>query len=310
MTLRLILLLLINSFVSLTALAAHNHHQSGKNQQIEDSIQFNYLYSKGSMNDLNMSEDKYFSDTSFMVKPESMEMEMHMLGVHYTFNRQWSFMVMGSYQKKQMDMIRRMGRSKVSMSAEGVGDTKLNLNYLLELDNHVELVYTGGISVPTGSITKKDNSNTLPYGMQLGSGSYGVIAGVNLTKIIGKFEVFSSAEFLHFLNQNSEDYRLGLESSFDLSVTYLFHQNFSFTIGGETKYKDPLKSDEDTISGMSSSFDPSNQNGSRSHYSAGLQVYYKEMSAAVTFLSPISEDLSGIQFDSGDKLKFEVNIPM
>jgi hypothetical protein len=307
MTLRRLLFILPALLISTSAFAGHNHHQHNNESVNQDKVQFSYVYSRGTMDNLNKSENDYFSDTTHMMKPESMEMEMHMLGAHYYLNKNWSLMVMSSYQIKQMKMITRMGRRKVKSSSQGVGDTTLSLNYDLQLKNKSQFVFTGGASIPTGSIQKKDNSVQLPYGMQMGTGSYGLIAGVSFQKSLGRFNFYTAGEFTSYLNENSESYTFGLQSKFDGQVSYAVNHYFSFLVGFHNKISDPLSSEEDTISNMSSAYSPSNQHGSRSHYSLGIETIHNGVRGALSYFKPLNDDLAGIQIDSGDRISLELS---
>jgi hypothetical protein len=300
-------LLYLSLFLNSISFAAHNHqHASARDSQ----FQFSYTYSRGVMNELNISEDQYFSDTSFMMKPEEMIMEMHMIGIHYSINKKWSLMLMSSYQKKEMEAIMKMGRRKVSTSAQGVGDTLMKINYSLNLENKSIISFTGGLSLPTGSIQKRDNSVRLPYGMQMGSGSYGAIAGVSFTKSRGQWSSVTVLEILSFLNESSEDYTFGHQSSLDTSFSYSIHDQLIFVLGLRSSLVDPLSSNEEMISNMSSPFDPQNQHGRRSHYSLGVVANYGATVGSLSYLKPLEDDLAGIQFKTADRVMFNISFPI
>ncbi|MCP5043450.1 MAG: transporter, partial [bacterium] len=81
-----------------------------------------------------------------------------------------------------------------TIHSDGVGDISLTGSYrVLQSDNHGVGV-TAGISFPTGSIKEKGDTplpgtkNQLPYTMQLGSGSWDAVAGVDYKGNSGSLE--------------------------------------------------------------------------------------------------------------------------
>lgn len=149
---------------------------------------------------------------SFMVAPLKMETTMHMFGGMYGVNDRLTMTAMLPYIHKSMEMLNAGGRFKVS--SEGFGDVKLGgIVTLQERDNH-NLLLNLGMSLPTGSVNKRDNTpaganRKLAYGMQIGSGTFDPNLGVTYN---GRDHHWAWGGQLHTtlrLGENSENYTLG-----------------------------------------------------------------------------------------------------
>ena len=104
--------------------------------------------------------------------------------------------VMGMYAKKDMDMRfntpmqTATGSSGYTMKSDGFADTMLMAKYLLHADDPLiptsQFSLFAGLSLPTGSITERNAEHPLamrkrellPYGMQLGSGTWDPTLGL------------------------------------------------------------------------------------------------------------------------------------
>lgn len=151
----------------------------------------------------------------FPVAPLSMRMESHMFNLMYAPTDDVTLMAMLPYKTISMKHITRTGR-KFTTRAEGIGDLNLMGHYVIVRapQNKYLLSLQAGMSIPTGSIDKKDRTpagprQKLPYPMQLGSGTYDL-------KIGGNFQYFNNAWLFGInstgtirLGKNDNDYRLG-----------------------------------------------------------------------------------------------------
>ncbi len=121
----------------------------------------------------------------FAVAPLSMSSEKHMFGAMYAASERLTMMVMVPYVRKKMDHVTRpaMGGNAFTTTASGIGDVRLSgMIGLLQRGNH-DLHVNVGISVPSGSTAKRDDTPMmanarLPYPMQIGSGTFDLLPGV------------------------------------------------------------------------------------------------------------------------------------
>jgi hypothetical protein len=150
---------------------------------------------------------------NYLVTPTEMTMDMHMLGVMYAPTGNLTLMAMAPYIKNSMDHRTRMGTT-FTTGSEGIGDVQLGALYGLMEWNAQHLHLNFGISTPTGSIDEKDHTpmgrGRLPYPMQLGSGTWDLVAGLTYGGREGKWAWGSQATgTVRLQDENDNDYRLG-----------------------------------------------------------------------------------------------------
>ena len=97
---------------------------------------------------------------SFMVAPEKMSMQMHMLGLMYGVNRKFTLMAMAPYTVHEMDHVTRMG-GQFTTKTDGVGDLKAMALYAFPASGPHRFHLNAGISFPTGSIDEKGRIKVL-----------------------------------------------------------------------------------------------------------------------------------------------------
>lgn len=169
----------------------------------------------------------------FMVAPESMDMEMHMLGAMYAPTDDITLMAMANYLSTSMDHVTRMDMSFTTKTA-GIADVKLgaliNINKTHNSSSHFNL----GVSVPTGSVKEKDQTpagyNRLPYPMQLGSGTYDIEIGATHTQFFEKASWGVQAKQLFRTGDTEFDYRLGNRFNLKSWYAYNLHDHLSLNM--------------------------------------------------------------------------------
>ncbi len=176
----------------------------------------------------------------FMAVQKSMDMYMFNLATGYSFTDDFFGGLMFMWTKKDMPMkfnsMMKMttGKDGYTMKSEGMADTMLMTKYRLYTDD--PLIPTSqfslflGMSLPTGSINEKNSSHPvasrkgeqLPYGMQLGSGTFDPIIGLlyqgSSSPLWWGVDVMYTGRWYN----NSRDYRLGDEFRYDLYAMYQF----------------------------------------------------------------------------------------
>ena len=150
----------------------------------------------------------------FTVVPTQMTMDMHMLGAMFAPHDAVTLMAMVPLVRLEMDHLTRAG-GRFTTEASGLGDVRVSaLIRLFDTGRHgVHL--NAGLSTPTGSINESDflpaagSSQTLPYPMQLGSGTWDLLPGATYK---GRSERISwGAQALGTIRtgDNRKSYRLG-----------------------------------------------------------------------------------------------------
>jgi len=155
--------------------------------------------------------------SGYMMRPESMDMQMHMVGAMYAPLKKLTVAMMVPYVIKDMDM--EMGPMSLSRSVhtEGFGDLRIAGIYDLWSTHAQQVLLNLAVGLPTGSIDEENAAgNRLGYPMQLGSGSYGLMPGVTYTGLSNGWGWGAQAKASFPLNENKHDYRLG--NRYDLQV--------------------------------------------------------------------------------------------
>lgn len=149
----------------------------------------------------------------FMVAPQKMNMNMHMLGIMYAPSDRVTLMVMGNYISNSMDLRTKMGVDFTTESG-GIGD--ITVSSLIKIMNSKKQSLHGnvGISIPTGDIDQRDatpmmNDAQLAYPMQLGSGTWDPSLGLTYLGQSDKFSWGAQSKYKFRLGENSENYTFG-----------------------------------------------------------------------------------------------------
>lgn len=174
-----------------------------------------------------VSEDAVFNQ--YLMSPKTMQMNMFMLMGMYGITNRLTGMVMVNYNTNtmQMNMFAPGGHhhpgseqssANHTMQSSGLGDTKLSVIYGIKNTRRHQLMVSGGVSLPTGSITKKGEStdmmypNTrLPYAMQLGSGTVDLLPFAAYKYTHTKWSFSTQLSAVIRAGENTVGYRLGNE---------------------------------------------------------------------------------------------------
>ncbi len=245
--------------------------------------------------------------SQFPVAALSMDMNMFMFSPMYGITDDLSIMAMLPFIRKQMDHVTRTGVEFTTRS-DGIGDIKLVLNYALsQAESHVIQV-GGGVSVPTGSIDRKDDTpagpdQVLPYPMQIGSGTYDLLLGITYTGLRSDYSWGAQFGATVRLGENDRDYTLG--------------NIYQISVWGARKWTNKLSSSirlqgesERNIDGADPRLnplvvptaDPDLRGGERINLGLGLNFLvpsgrFTGTNLALEVVVPISQDLDGPQVE-------------
>jgi len=185
--------------------------------------------------------------TSFMVAPLKMTMDMHMFGAMYGISDNLTVMGMLPYLRKDMSSV-NVGLVRFKTHSEGLGDAKLSGLFTLYNKNtgtaqqraNDKLLLKFGLSLPTGSTGKRDNTPMganmkLAYPMQLGSGTFDPMLGVTFTRHLQDWSWGAQANTVLRFGSNSDGYRLGNEYGATGWVARELNNSFSLSFRMEGK---------------------------------------------------------------------------
>ncbi|MEJ2684224.1 MAG: transporter [Candidatus Sulfobium sp.] len=265
----------------------------------------------------------------YMAVPTGMDMYMTSLSAGYSFSDNLFVAMMFMWMKKDMEMKfssmmkTQTGLDGFNMKTEGMGDTMLMAKYELYANDPLipskEASLYLGVSLPTGSINERNSDHPLamrrrelvPYGMQLGSGTFDPIVGALYQGSASPYWWGVDAFYTARLYDNSRDYRLGDEFRYDVWGMYQFRYDLlaQLQLNGKSWGKIHGMMDESatgasghvTQGDPSSPFttplwDPSNYGGNQLSVTAGFQwqpfpMHILDFQVGV----PIYRDLNGPQ---------------
>jgi hypothetical protein len=234
--------LIILSSALVGTVSAHEYQSSRPDSHAPISVMGDHTHAKGdwmaSYRFMLMDMDGMRSGTdsveasdvfaaNYTVTPTNMSMNMHMLGVMHAPTNKLTLMAMLPYLDTRMDhaifpmaaplIALNDGATTFTTRSKGFGDLKLSSLIKLHTGENDRAHLTLGISVPTGSISKKDKipgpggriDRQLPAPMQLGSGT---------TDFLGAFTYGQQREAWSYgmqgntvvrLEDNNNGYQLG-----------------------------------------------------------------------------------------------------
>ena len=218
---------------------------------------FSYRYMRTPMDGNIMGSNDISNETIFdqyMVAPQEMSMQMHMIGAMYAFSDRLTLMAMANYMVHEMDLKTQMGQSFTTGSS-GFGDASLAALIKLLNANRQSLHLNIGIGIPVGSITQRDNTPAmdnmkLPYPMQSGSGTWNPSFGMTY---LGQSDILSwgfQPSFTVRTGENSEEYRLGNILSFNAWSAVKANEWFSFSLRGAYLQTGPIKGADPELNPM------------------------------------------------------------
>ena len=247
----------------------------------------------------------------YMMAPDRMTMDMHMLMGMYGLSDRLTLMGMANYQVNKMDMLMNMGKGKGNtkeppMRTSGIGDTELRGIYKISK----YMVGSLGLSIPTGDIEKEfvtmRRKYRMPYSMQLGSGTYDLKPALTYTDLSddAKWNWGAQAIYTWRTGKNENNWSYGdsirvtnwLQRAFGPATTWL---RLAYNYSGRIKGRDPeiekLLDPDPKRGAPSPDADPHNYGGQRLDGLAGVSYQKGSFSFGIEGGVPIYQDLNGLQ---------------
>ncbi len=158
--------------------------ETGTSQSIDNNTRIGYRYIRLQFEDYidgtrNRSAEEVLSDVP--VAPNNIEQEAHVLSVSQRMNDDLALQIEVPYLRQGTGHIRRNG-GPLRIETEGIGDIVGLGVYRFETKATHQLFVMAGLSIPTGSIdetgdTPRGKDTTVPYTMQIESGTYDLQPG-------------------------------------------------------------------------------------------------------------------------------------
>ncbi len=235
-------------------------------------------------------------------------MNMQMFNMMYAPTDKTTLMTMIPYVSKTMTHVNRSG-VKFKTRSEGPGDLKASvLHSIYETEKHLIYV-SGGVSFPTGSISKRDTTPTgrsrLPYPMQLGSGTFDLLPGVAYLGTDEKrwFWGVRLGGSIR-LGENKHDYRLGDEYKGTIWLTRQHSDIVSTHVLLDSMLWDDIHGADSSLSPtMFPTADPHRRGGKRTDIGFGVNLFgtkgiAKDHRLSVELRIPLYQSLHGPQLET------------
>jgi len=243
-------------------------------------------------------------------------MDMHMFGAMYAATDYLTFMIMGSYNYKEMTQKRMpmAGGGSFDVNSSGIGDTRfLGLLNLYENPN-IKLHLGFGLSVPTGSIDERDNtpmssSSRLGYSMQNGSGTFDPYFLINNVNSWGGLKIGEQLFFKTNLSgKNSKNYHHG--NAFDAAIwtSYGWLKNLSTAIKLNYNFQGKFSGQDNEMNPrMSPAMDAKNKGHTKLNLGISMNLvnhtnFLKNNRLGVEVIFPLYSQYRGIQMKEDYKL--------
>ena len=248
----------------------------------------------------------------YMSVPEEMTKNMHMIGAMYAPSDDLTLMIMSSYIDSEMKIKKHMNGAKKTLESSGFGDTKITALKSIDHVNDLKIHAALGLSLPTGSISKKDimfgkNEETLGYGMQLGSGTFDVLSGVTFANLQKKYSYGLQLSSVLRIGKNNKEYSLGdiYQSNVWFAVPFNDSQT-SVSIGARYKFQTKIEgSHKDIPNIMSFAQDPDSSGSKRVDLSVGINhIFPNKIRIALEYIMPTYNDVNSVQLDSENGMVF------
>ena len=252
------------------------------------------------------------------IVPTDMRMQMHMAGIMYGVTDWATITFGGSYIEKEMDAITYQGMAGTTrlgtntMRTSGWGDARIMSSFRLLQDDTAHAQLNMGLSLPTGSITKRGTMLTpmgtrmtgrLAYGMQLGSGTFDLLPSATYTNRHGNIGWGAQYTGTIRLGENDEGYALGDMHQTSGWVSYQPAPWVSLATRVTGRTQGSIDGLDPNIMGPAQGANPDNYGGETVELSFGVN-FVGQIGAifghriAADFIVPVHSDPNGLQMEA------------
>ena len=312
-----------DSHAPISIMGDHTHEKGGWML----SYRFMRMKMDGMVNGTNSASSQEVFDANYAVTPESMTMDMHMIGMIHAPTDRLTLMAMVNFVEKEMSMTRKpahgMGHmgghggmmmdgmegghhgghagGSFSHASSGLGDITLGGLYKIHDTDRQRIHLNLGIGLPTAGVEEKEHGMLLPYGMQLGSGTWDLKPGITWLGQCDDFSLGAQAMgTIRLEDENDAGYALG--DKFDLTAWAARQLNESISASLRISY-----TNADAIDGHFSShhshsspaFIQGNYGGEFLEGGIGLNFQIRQGALkghrlAIEGIFPMHQDLNGV----------------
>lgn len=256
-----------------------------------------YRYMNMAMGAMQIGTEKVSDDyifTRYLMSSDRMKMEMHMLMVMYGLSNRLTLMGMLHYNATSMRMTMLEGTTHIhdgisgeemdmTMRTSGLGDVRLHALYGVINKKRHHVLLSVGLNIPVGSVSLKGRQNSmypdqrLPYVMQMGSGSFDFLPGLNYLFQKGKISWSSQITSVIRTGENIIGYRWGNEITTNHWLAYSWAKKFSSSLRLEGSSSGRITGEDPTLyAGYEPSANPYNYGGDRISGFVGTNFHFRK----------------------------------
>ena len=239
----------------------------------------------------------------YRVAPTKMTMNMHMLGLMYAPSDSYTLMAMIPYIDNDMDHLTAMS-AEISTSSSDLGDISLSVIST----NSLGFIWNLGFSFPTGSQDQKDvtpmGRSVLPYPMQIGSGTYDLIAGIGYVIEQDNGSAGIQMRGLFRLGENDDDYKVGNRYALTGWYSRRLARHLSLSVRGAYQFQDNYSGSDPRYAmaqrmNLVPTVDKDLRGGQRFNLALGINwLLQKGHRLAVEYQKPVWQKLDGPQLET------------
>ena len=294
--------------VMIGAMDDHNH-EKGKWMI---SYRYMLMQMQGNRNgsDRMKTSEVLMSGTgNYQVSPTEMDMAMHTVGLMYAPTENLTLMAMIPYIDNSMEHETAMGGMFSTQSSE-LGD--ISLTALSSLGG--ELLWQLGLSIPTGDLDQEDltpmGNAVLPYPMQIGSGTFNLIAGLGHGVKRDHDSYGFQVRGIMPLGENDENYSVGNKFTATGWYARKLNHNVSVSIRGLYEFRDNYDGNDPRYAmaqavNLVPTLDPNLRGGSRLDIALGANwLLSSGHRLSLEYHLPAWPDLDGPQLETDSVLTF------
>jgi len=278
----------------------------------------------------HISPDQVYKQ--YVMRATAMNMQMHMLMAMYGISNKITVMAMANYVYNSMNMgmtiygmgsmmnmtnMSMMNTTSTMQSSSysyGLGDTKVYALYtIVDKQNHQVLI-SGGINIPTGSVTIKNSPSMTEmgscsiasYNMQTGTGTFGILPGITYTGQNSSFSWGVQGLADVELGTNSQSYRVGNQFTTNLWLSRKWAKWISNSIRINSNATGLINGFSSTLYPYGIAYDPTantaNTGGFISSVLAGVSIlpggFFRGHQLSVEAGLPLYNYVNGIQMNT------------
>jgi hypothetical protein len=242
-----------------------------------------------------VSDDQIYQN--YLMSSPAMRMDMYMLMAMYGLTNRITLMGMFTYTSFSMKMSMLPGMQMpnmpgmnmstasmdMNMKSAGVSDIKLNIMYGIINRPHHHLLAIAGVSVPLGSTEIKGNAGSMypeqriPYNMQMGSGTWDLLPGINYLYQKNRLAFSSQITSVIRTGYNAVGYKLGNEVTVNNWLAFQWSKSFSSSVRLEESVSGFIKGQDASLySGYEPAANPNNYGGRRISGFIGTNFYFRK----------------------------------